>query len=216
MKDIEKITKAWKQPKGQTYKYKTTDYCMNIISDKECVVHIKESGDPKKEPVDWIRNFMGLPVYKKLGPEVKLFVHKGFHEAFLELKEALLPRIEKYEKITIWGISHGAGVSLLLYVYLKLNTNKEIIMDYLFAKPKVFSFLWYPGYKKVKELCRDIISIRISNDIVPRLPFTWMGYGRVCQEIQLESKIKKETLKDKVLGPFLEHGEYASYFREEK
>lgn len=208
------ITEVWNQKRGNNYKYKTTDYSIKYGKNNTCTVFIHASGDPKKEPKDWIRNFMGKPVLADLGGKHQVFVHKGFYEAFLELKEDLLPRIEKYQNINIWGMSHGSALCILLHTYLKLNTSKNIQTEYLFGCPRVFSFINYRGFKEVQEICKGIRTVRLGKDIVPTLPYVWMSYGSVGEETRLSIHEKKKTLKEKLLAGFIDHGGYVQYFKE--
>ena len=197
---------VWDKPKGAPYQYKDADYDLYEDSEEEVTIWLDPSEDPAKDPTDWIRNFMAIPVKVNIGG-MNLLVHQGFYIAFKELIEDLLPRIEKYKYVNINGCSHGAATGQLLTLYLKAETNKIVTQAVFFGAPKVFFIVNPLKYLKLSKILRDVICVRLGHDVVHLLPlFPYVHIGSVERIKYNKNKFPQSLIKD--------HGDYGRYYNE--
>ena len=198
--------------RGKAYRHKTTDYFIKDDKNGKCTIYIQESQSIRKDPKDWIRNFNITPVKDRIEGHT-VYVHRGFHEAFQELVEVLYPQIHRYKEIAIVGYSHGASVGLRTYFYIKqVLPAVKVNPPVLFGCPSLFSFMDIKGFLTIKKLCRPVITVRLGNDIVSRIPFWFMGYGRVGKELKFKIDRKRQNPAQWFKSLFLDHGKYYNYF----
>lgn len=212
-KEIEKAKEIWQRPKGKHYQYNTTDYYLNYKDDNSVDIFLSAS----KQPMDWAKNFIALPRPVYIG-YIKIWVHSGFWLEFQDLLKGLLPKLNGINAIRISGCSLGGATAQLLSIYLEVNTMIDVLEVNTFGAPKPFSILWNKaGFKHIKYLCRHITQYRINTDIVPNLPFTWLGYKSVGKRIQLKTNREKaKNPIEYVKRLFTDHASYWEILKEKK
>ncbi len=135
---------------------------------------------------DW-KNNLDFPA-KAYG---KLFVHKGF----LDVWEAIKPRIKDYindtsiKKIVVTGYSHGAAIAVLCheYVWSCRPDIREKIEGYGFGCPRV---LWGIKNAEIKKRWERFTVIRNIDDIVTHVPPFIFGYFHVGTLLEIGEKGK--------------------------
>lgn len=208
---IEKANKEWGRKRGENIRYKTTDYNLIEEAPQEYYIYIQPSGDIIKDPRDWIRNFTFFPTKTKIGQHT-IYVHKGFKESYDELISDLYPRILDAKKIRINGYSLGASTGLLLFAHLKNILDCEIIPPVLYGCPKPFSILNIKGYLYVRNLCKEVLTVRAGKDIVAIVPFNFLSFLKVGKELRINIDHGKQSFKEKLLNIFLDHAKYEGIF----
>jgi len=208
MNDIEKATIAWNKPKGKGYKHKTTDYYLLDEGNNHLSIFISASGDIKHEPEDWQRNFNFFPKKVTIG-NTALYVHRGFYEALLELLEGVHMHLAGVKSVSITGVSLGGGIAQLLNLYLRLTTKIEVTEVVTFGSPKVFGNSKHKGFLTALCMSTRVTNYRMNNDIVPLVPFSWMGYSEVGHKVQLTTEQPKPAnILEWIKRPFMDHGSY--------
>lgn len=105
--------------------------------------------------------------------------HKGFHNEFLKLKEAIQDRLEKLadkhqEPRDLYITGHSLGGAMAVVAGFYFPEAKHI---YTFGAPRACT--WF----KSRKLLPDHSRIVNNNDVVPKVPFVWMGFkhtGKLC------------------------------------
>ncbi len=158
-----------------------TQYVVEVIGN---TLTIKFQGSVST--LDWIYNFIFIPFFliKPYHHMPKLyFVHRGFLEKYkavrLEIQKAILDNMDK--KIIILGYSQGAALAILAHedIVFTFGVQPETTV---FGCPRVFSLF---GYRMLSDRLRGITRVENSNDIVTRVPFTWMGYRHYGKKIHI-------------------------------
>ncbi len=189
------LKKAWKEAMDcKQYSINDTEYSVNINRDKKELV-IAIMGSWQKS--DWISNFMFFKVpYKNM--KFKFFSHYGFTKAYHDIRDKLLdevlPLYDEGYKIKIRAYSRGSGIGYLAHedIFYHTGTHPDTI---LFGTPRAFS-LW--NYKLLKKRLFGIIRVANGNDIVCRVPFTWLLFRHYGNKIHIGNKYRwwKLSIKD--------------------
>ena len=133
--------------------------------------------------VDWYRNFLFT---EKL---YKLFrVHRGFYDAYSEVRNILLDKVMKtdkdgkfkYNHITIIGYSHGGALCQIAFEDVKYHRPNADIEGYAFESPRC---LKVP--KKYRFLWDGLYVIRNNNDLITHLPPRLFGYHHLGEMIKI-------------------------------
>jgi hypothetical protein len=142
---------------------------------------------------DWLTCFnFAVKPYKKMKTGV-FFVHSGMIKSYQSVRDKILEKIiflkNQFDSIQILGVSLGGGLGALCYedlLWHKMNEDAYKDLDVrcvTFGAPKVFHKIW--GWKKVAERCKDYINVSNRNDVVSRIPFSWLFYKRVGTKLHL-------------------------------
>jgi len=153
-----------------------TEYRLDIDHNaKEIVLSFAGSSEfiiNGKISLDWRQNFDFLvKPYKHM--EHTFFVHRGIYGKYREVRDEIydkLKGLEDYEMF-IYGFSLGGGLTYLAhedYWFKGFNPT-----SYAFASPRIFSW-WNCGV--LKKRFKNLTTVINRNDIVPKVPFRWMGY----------------------------------------
>jgi len=115
---------------------------------------------------DWLDNFA---VCKQND------IHRGFrkHATHIKQKYHLSKVFSKYKNSKIYLCGHSLGaasVALISYDYQKMYDIETV----LFGTPRIGGEHFKQLFKSV--LANKVYEYQIQSDIVPRLPFTFMGY----------------------------------------
>lgn len=118
------------------------------------------------EPTEWNDLKADLYAFHDRG------FHKGFHTEFLKLYEAINDLItniagkqEKPRQLFITGHSLGGAMATVAGFYFP-----EAEKIYTFGAPRACS------WSKSKTLLPEHIRVVNNNDIVPKVPFVWIGF----------------------------------------
>jgi triacylglycerol lipase len=131
---------------------------------------------------DWLFNGNFCKRTVPYDTEGKIKVHSGFYNAYMLVREIIHKRITKTDNILIVGHSLGGAIATLCAVDIQFNFPEKRIECYTFASPKVGNWAFKQSYDK-----RVIMHFRVqqSFDIVPRLPFFFMGFFHVGVKLSL-------------------------------
>lgn len=150
--------------------------------------------------IDWIRNFLFKKVpYKNM--EEKFKVHRGFLEAWREVKDIIFDKITeaaettrfKYNEICVIGYSHGGGLAILCHEFINYYRPdlKDNLISLCYESPRVISKI----SDELKERWSNCYLIKNANDIVTRVPPKLFGYQDVGNTIKIGNKKNIERYK---------------------
>ena len=185
---------------------------------------------------DWLRNFMLSLRMKKHSPYAKhngtfndkpdtYYVHHGYLEAHMNIREFIFDLIEKYnpKEIVLAGYSHGGPLTFLMYKELKEYGYTDDQLDACtYGCPRFVS--WFRG-KRFKESVKSVGRTVLGYDLITKAPWPVMGYMHVGELIKIKegSNFIKEVLAIVKTYIFkqddhfdeISHGYYGKYFRTE-
>jgi len=166
-----------------------TQYAIEEYEDK---IVIKFQGSCSK--LDWLQNFDFLvKPYKHM--EKVFFVHRGFLKKWKAVKDDIIPKvIFKHKVIQILGYSQGGALAQLCHEYIYFHTKIQP-NTIVFGSPRVFGF-WQS--KLLKSRLSNVIRYENGNDIVPSLPWFWLGfkhYGKLTH-IGKKQCVLRFSIKD--------------------
>jgi len=152
------------------------------IDENKKELHINFEGSVSK--IDWKVNFsFWKKPYKNMNKT--FFVHSGFISAYRsgrnEIHDLYLKNMERIEKIVIRGYSLGDALARFCFedfFWHKENTDayrKLKIDGFGIGGPKVVGLI---GRKEFDRRMVGYTRIENHSDIVPRVPFFWLGYFR--------------------------------------
>lgn len=157
-------------------KYKTIGNDVNYaFVETKGVLYIYFQGSSSL--TDWVRNFLFTE-----NPYKMFKVHKGFYEAYKEVRNVLLDKAysKEYKEIIIVGYSHGGALCQIAFEDLKYHFPNIIIKGYAFESPRC---LKVP--KKYRHLWNGLYVIRNNNDLITHLPPMFLGYNHQGEMIKI-------------------------------
>jgi hypothetical protein len=173
-----------------------TEYALNIYNRQLEIWFMGSSILPhwKENPwsiIDWVFNLMKFKVSYPWGR-----VHAGFalkyHAVRLNIYDYLKANKGKYDFITIYGFSQGAGIGKVCLMDLIHTFDFENIDGIFGGDPLCYGKSDFVDRNKDK-----MISYCTYWDIVGHLPFGILGYKRYAQKIKFgEKKFKLITHMD--------------------
>ncbi|KAI8320372.1 alpha/beta-hydrolase [Martensiomyces pterosporus] len=115
-------------------------------------------------------------------------VHHGFLTSYQAVSSKVVQRVKKLAKeypdykIVFTGHSLGGAVTVLCAVDVLFQEPdlKRRIHIYTYGMPRIGNDAWADG---VDSLGLSIYRIVYENDIVPHIPFQWLGYKHFAQEV---------------------------------
>lgn len=140
--------------------------------------------------MDWLYNlwfrFSKTP-YKETGTKSKIKVHMGFYKSYLMIRNDILTNSKNSKKVIIMGQSLGSAISTFAALDIQYNDNSKNICCMITGSPRVGNQAFVDSYnKRVPDTYRYVY----GNDLVPNVPFKWMGFKHVNKEIHLGKKRK--------------------------
>ena len=162
---------------------KCSDVCYQIRTYKDTLTIIFRGSDSKK---DW--NF-NLDFCKKVIPygntKSKIKIHSGFLNAYKsknvrnKIREFVT---DKIKKIKLTGHSYGAALAIICAIDLQYNFSDIDYVVIVFGCPKVGNKYFVESYNR-----RIFKTLRVETpgDIVPKLPFAFMGYKHVGARLNI-------------------------------
>ncbi len=179
-------------------------------TDVQCFLRIKGStliivfrgSDSKK---DWKVDFKfweTIVLHKGLSSKIR--VHAGFISTYRS--QSVRGEIHKYmdetiKKVYVTGHSYGAALAVLCAIDLKYKFPQRDYEVIVFGCPRVGN----NAFKKFYNL-RLFKTIRVENkrDVVPRVPFAFLGYRHVGTKIRIgkNSFLKPFSMKEHTLQEY--------------
>lgn len=136
---------------------------------------------------DWFYNFwfrFSTTPYKSTGTNKKIKVHSGFYKSYLMIRNDILIRSKNVDKIIIMGQSLGAAIATFAAIDIQYNNEKDVGC-LITGSPRVGNQVFVNSYnKRVPDTYRYVH----ANDIVPGVPWKWMGFRHISKEIHLGKK----------------------------
>jgi len=176
----------------QTESTTDTQYAIEETADK---LIIKLQGSVSR--IDWIQNFsFWKKPYKQMNNI--FFVHSGFLKKYKAIRaiiqEAVYKNLDK--KIIVLGYSQGAALALLVHEDIVFTFGKTPETT-VFGCPRVFSIF---GRKTLKKRLQGVTRYHNGNDIVCRVPFTWLLFRHYGNKIHIGNKYRwwKLSIKDHI------------------
>lgn len=147
-----------------------------IIFFPETLKNLKEQKKFPWDLVDWLFNFLFIPIFG---------IHGGFLFQFLRLRKSMKTLIKSLNisKIIIVGYSQGAGVGLIASLYLAIN--RYDVKGYGYAGPRVFGWIWWI-ISKIISL--NWTRIQYGGDVVTKLPPFIFGFVHLGNKIHMNKK----------------------------
>jgi hypothetical protein len=164
---------------------KTNTFGYAGVSSNEIIVSFR--GTESDSLQNWITDleFAKTSPYKNM-PDVK--VHDGFYKAYQTVEDAVRSAVSNLTArhpsfpVVVTGHSLGAALSTLCGADLaELFPQTEIIV-WNFGDPRVGNQAWrdyYVGFKNIRTTYRVIN----QHDIVPAMPYEWMGFYHEPTEV---------------------------------
>lgn len=182
---MQNLKQAYKEAMNCTgYENKETDteYRLEINKEiKTVIVSFQGSGSKK----DWISNFS---FWKKPYKQMKklFFVHAGLFNKYKSVQDdimnKIIPVLKADWKVRGYGFSQGAALITFFHEDIKYRLPKIDLETYSFAPPKTFTFF---NAKFLQTRFETLYTVKNVNDIVPKVPFCWMGFRHYGNIIKL-------------------------------
>lgn len=120
--------------------------------------------------------------FKKINLGNKVKIHSGFYKQWKIIEPFIIEKIKNYNKIIFTGQSLGGALAVIASYEMKLFYSvKKSIGCVSFACPKVGNNFFV---KRFNALLIDIKQYKYRKDLVPLLPFWWMGYSYTSTQIK--------------------------------
>jgi len=113
-----------------------------------------------------IETDLNIPFYKDKGGEV----HRGFYEAYAVVAKEIILALKKI-RVPLYVTGHSLGGALATVAAMNLPDQDQIAACYTFGSPRVGNDEFVEAFYSV-----PVYRIVDSSDIVPHVPFFWMGY----------------------------------------
>lgn len=185
----------------------------------------------KKFPfaIDWIANFFYIPMNYAFSNKhtrtytdssCRFYTQAGFtimwRNAFDSLKSEFDKLFNENEVkcVEIFGWSLGGAMTQFTHEWLRYRYGDDIeITSITIGSPMVFYHNWLKPYSwftakdwcVIKERFQGLYMFQNTNDIVPRVPFKFLGFSHVMPGIRLEGKIMNII---KIFNPWKYHQKY--------
>lgn len=119
-------------------------------------------------------------------------VHSGFYNAYLNICKGLgtlLAGIEKTDRTQLSLIGHSLGGAIAYFAALDVHYNqlwtREQIHVMTLGAPRIGNRPFVRSYRE--RLCKQTLRLVNSEDIVSRMPLTWLGYADIVPETLIGS-----------------------------
>jgi len=120
-------------------------------------------------------------------------VHSGFYAAYSAVQSQVLSQLNalhsKFPKAPIFltGHSLGAALSILCAVDLTFNGfNASQLFALNFGDPRVGNDVFAQYHNQQTSMSYRVVN---QHDIVPHLPFKWMGFWHIATEVWFENNV---------------------------
>ncbi len=168
--------------KGYINTITDTEYRIDINKDLKIVSVCFEGSGSK---IDWKQNFsFWQKPYKNM--KHTFYVHSGLLNKYKSVNDnifkIILPFLNPDWKVRGYGFSQGAGLITFFHEDVKYRLPSVDIKTYAFAPPKTFTFI---NRKFLNTRFETLYTIINKNDIVPKVPFWWMGFIHYGNKIKL-------------------------------
>lgn len=151
--------------------------------------------------------FVDLKVKKSAfayNEEIKL--HRGFYKAILKEYNKIVTTISKFNNCNIYITGHSLGGAIATILFNNLLYDNNFTQISIKNKLSLKSCYTYgmPRFtnKKSINVLTPTFQIYNSNDIVPALPFKWLGYENFPEGYNLSPNKIKKTPNDKKVSFF--------------
>jgi len=145
------------------------------------------------ELLDWIMDFSisfkKVP-YKKPDQKSKVRVHNGFLKSYMNMRgwvHEIVKGLEDGDKLLIQGHSMGAAMSTLMAIDIDYNFPGKLKTDVILTgSPRVGNKHFVESYnKRVGAITTRFV---YKSDLVPLVPFKFLGFKHVVTETHLGKK----------------------------
>lgn len=160
--------------------------------------------EPSDGKVDWRNNFaFKKKPYKDMKIEYR--VHRGFLKCWKTVEDIVIQKINelgadgnfKWKKIVIIGYSHGGALAAFchecVWFYRPDLHDTNNLIGIGFEAPRIL------GAKKVDPRLavrwNNFYVIRNHNDLVTRVPPTWLGFAHVGKMLTMKTREKVGGIK---------------------
>lgn len=136
---------------------------------------------------DWVHNFdFFAKPYKEMTATWR--VHRGFLKVWKAVEDIIGEQIAdtSIQEIHIMGYSHGGALAQFCHEYCMYHRPDCHIRTYAFGAPRIL-FGHIPG--SVRRRFKGLYIITNGLDIVPHLPFLFLGFRHVGQKIEVGAEI---------------------------
>ena len=158
------------------------DYCIQRAGS---TVSIYFQGSHGTE--DWLHNFdfFARP-YKDMADTWR--VHRGFLKVWKAVEDIVGEQIQapEIDTIKIAGYSHGGALAQFCHEYCRYHRPDCSVQTFAFGAPRII-FGHIPG--TVRRRFRGCFIIRNGLDIVPHLPFVFLGFHHVGRTIDVGAEL---------------------------
>ncbi len=170
------LEQAWQEAMNcKGYENTITDTEYSVTPDlKNKIVYLAFQGSGSL--LDWKQN-LNILIKPYSNMKSLFFVHRGIFKKFKSvidnINTIINPLLEIGYKLEIRGFSQGAGLVVFAHEYFRFHYPNAKIHSVAFAPPRVFSLI---GYKLLKKRFIGLDLVINKNDLVPKLPYIWLGY----------------------------------------
>lgn len=155
---------------------------------EECIVAFRGSSNVANYLADADLLWKSWPSWETKRPCMGCEVHKGFSDAYEDLREEMLSALHELrcQRTAVVGHSLGASLATLAAMELRVEFGIPVGPVYLFGAPRVGNRLFAEAFEAAAEgqgarpaAWRVIHSL----DPVPRIPLAFMGYQHFSREV---------------------------------
>lgn len=155
--------------------------------------------------IDWIYDFdfkqIEIP-YTTMSPDSKIKVHSGFIDMYRKVKSLINNEAIKRNNIIITGHSLGAALATLCALDIQKNFIDKNISCVPMSSPRVGNKYFVDSFNR---RIPDTYRLWYRNDLVPRIPYKFLGYEHVRGNIHLGMEDKDFNILHKLLGNRADH-----------
>jgi len=183
MQDLKQAYKESMNCEGYENKKTDTEYRLEINKETKTVI---VSFQGSRSVLDWVYNFA---FWKKPYKHMKklFFVHAGLFNKYKsvqdDIMDKIIPVLKPDWKVRGYGFSQGAALITYFHEDIKYRLPKIDLETYALAPPKGFTFFNAKFLQTVRF--KTLYTVKDISDIVPHLPFWFMGFRHYGNIIKL-------------------------------
>lgn len=173
---------------GPSARYQVRGYVARLERRRSCIVAFRGSVNLANWIADAEFSMRAWPLWETKRPCTGCTIHRGFGEAYDELREELLSALAELgcQRVEAAGHSLGAALATLTAMELRVEFGIPVGPVHLFGAPRVGNKLFAEAFEAAAEAQGvQPAAWRVIHglDPVPRLPLALQGFQHIPREV---------------------------------